>query len=207
MEKTNIEKLDDASLIKNIQFHNDEESLLELHKRYQNMYFKQVHKFSNTGFFKSNNISKADMINDSVFVIYDSAKTYDFEKNIKYITWLGNKSKFYFLNKSIKKDRIFSLMEFKDTEKELDEASVKASFESSEIERVNSSTFKEVISVLKSHPDKRIKKVFEKRYSPESQKVATWKTISKDFNLSSQTIINLHNKGINFLRKKIEKFI
>ena len=207
MEKTNIEKLDDASLIKNIQFHNDEESLLELHKRYQNMYFKQVHKFSNTGFFKSNNISKADMINDSVFVIYDSAKTYDFEKNIKYITWLGNKSKFYFLNKSIKKDRIFSLMEFKDTEKELDEASAKASFESSEIERVNSSTFKEVISVLKSHPDKRIKKVFEKRYSPESQKVATWKTISKDFNLSSQTIINLHNKGINFLRKKIEKFI
>ena len=207
MEKTNIEKLDDVSLIKNIQFHNDEESLLELHKRYKNMYFKQVHKFSNTGFFKSNNISKADMINDSVFVIYDSAKTYDFEKNIKYITWLGNKSKFYFLNKSIKKDRIFSLMEFKDTEKELDEASVKASFESSEIERVNSSTFKEVISVLKSHPDKRIKKVFEKRYSPESQKVATWKTISKDFNLSSQTIINLHNKGINFLRKKIEKFI
>ena len=98
-------------------------------------------------------------------------------------------------------------MEFKDTEKELDEASAKASFESSEIERVNSSTFKEVISVLKSHPDKRIKKVFEKRYSPESQKVATWKTISKDFNLSSQTIINLHNKGINFLRKKIEKFI
>ena len=32
------------------------------------------------------------MLNQSFFMVYDAAKTFNRDKNIKYITWLGNKN-------------------------------------------------------------------------------------------------------------------
>ena len=68
---------------------------------------------------------------------------------------------------------------------------------------INENSISEVDIAIK---DKRIEKIFKKRYCPSSRKAPTWRNISKDFNLSSQTIINLHTKGINFLRKKVKNF-
>ena len=99
MEKRNLKDLKDRYLIDDIRLNNDNESLNELHERYKNMYYKQAHRFDN--FFKINNIRLSDALNESHYVIYDSARTFDETKGIKYITWLGSKTKFYFLNNSI----------------------------------------------------------------------------------------------------------
>lgn len=200
MEKRNLKNVKDIYLIQDISLNDDEQSLFELHNRYKNMYYKQAHKFKN--FFSINNIDLEEILNDSFFMVYDSAKTFSADKNIKYITWLGSKSKFYFLNKSSNKDKSYSLLDFKETEKELDDLSGKSDA-SGFTQIVN---YNEIMTALKDHPDKRIEKIFKKRYCPSSRKAPTWRNISKDFNLSSQTIINLHTKGINFLRKKVKNF-
>ena len=46
------------------------------------------------------------------------------------------------------------------------------------------------------------------RYSRQEKK-PSWCVIAKDLNISTQTAINLHNRGIKILRKKIksEKFL
>ena len=64
--------------------------------------------------------------------------------------------------------------------------------------------FGEAFEFLVKHPDERIKKVFEIRYSDLRDKPLTWRDVGKKLNLSSQTAINLHTKGLKFLRRKIK---
>lgn len=202
MAHRNLKFLKDRYLIEDIQLNNDDESLEELHRRYKNMYYKQAHKFKN--FFNINNINLDEILKDSYYMIYDSAKTFDYNKKIKYITWLGSKCKFYFLNKSLKKDKSHKILEYRDSEKELDELS---SADIIQAPNNNLANHSQIISFLKDHPDERLLKIFELRYCTNSTKAATWKNISKNFGLSSQTIINLHRKGLNFLRKKADNFV
>ena len=201
MEKRNLKLLKDSYLIQDIKLNADEDSLKELHDRYKNMYYNFAHKFKN--FFKMNRIDFNEVLNDSMYMIYDSAKTFDDNKNIKYITWLGSKIKFYFLNKSIDKDKNYSILDFKESQKELDDLSTPKNLESN---KSVDTSYNDIISILHKHPDKRVVKIFKKRYCPNSRKPPTWRNISKDFDLSSQTIINLHTKGIKYLRKKIKNF-
>tara|TARA_Y100000361_G_scaffold132508_1_gene130002 strand:- start:17 stop:625 length:609 start_codon:yes stop_codon:yes gene_type:complete len=202
MEKRNLRNLKDRYLIDDIRLNNDNESLNELHDRYKNMYYKQAHRFDN--FFKINNIRLSDALNESHYVIYDSARTFDETKGIKYITWLGSKTKFYFLNKSNDKDKSYGLLDFKDSERELDELSNSAQREN---KKNHCLVYSDAMSVLRKCSDKRVVEIFEKRYNPNSRKTPTWRNISKDFDLSAQTVINLHAKGIDFLRKRMKNFI
>ena len=49
---------------------------------------------------------------------------------------------------------------------------------------------------------KLIKKIFSMRYSKEEKK-PSWCVVASNLKISTQTAINLHNKGISILRKKI----
>jgi DNA-directed RNA polymerase specialized sigma subunit len=73
-------------------------------------------------------------------------------------------------------------------------------------EREESNT--ELRDYISSHltriKDKRIKQIFELRYFSEEGRL-TWTAISKKINVSSQTAINLHNKGLAILKKRIKK--
>ena len=80
MAHRNLKFLKDRYLIEDIQLNNDDESLEELHRRYKNMYYKQAHKFKN--FFNINNINLDEILKDSYYMIYDSAKTFDYNKKI-----------------------------------------------------------------------------------------------------------------------------
>ncbi len=202
MAYRNLKNLKDEYLIEDIRLNNDNSSLSELHERYKNMYYKQAHRFEN--FFRINNIKLNDALDESYYVVYDSAKTFDKNKGIKYITWLGSKTKFYFLNKSNDKDKSYSLLEFKDSEKELDELSNDSQ---KDTKKNHSFVYLDAMTVLRKCSDKRIIEIFERRYDPNSRKAPTWRNISKDFNLSAQTVINLHAKGIDFLRKRMKNFI
>ena len=60
-------------------------------------------------------------------------------------------------------------------------------------------------NIIIERVNQRIKEIFKHRYCYSNKKPPTWKEISYLFNLSSQTIINLHNKGLKILRTKIKK--
>jgi len=57
-------------------------------------------------------------------------------------------------------------------------------------------------NILSQLKDKRIKKIFQLRYFSDSKKT-TWNNIAKNLNISIQTAINLHDKGVAVLNKKI----
>ena len=199
MAKRILKSLTDIYLIEDIKFNKDQDSLVELHERYKNMCFKQVHKFQN--YFKLNNINKNDMIGQSLFLIYDSAVTFDPEKNIKYITWLGNKVKFFCMNYTKKEFKSNHFLEYSGEFFTHISARVTVDSRLSNEPVIN---FSEAFDFLIEHPDKRIKKVFEIRYSDLKDKPLTWRDVGKKLNLSSQTAINLHSKGLKYLRKKIK---
>jgi len=50
--------------------------------------------------------------------------------------------------------------------------------------------------------DKRIEKIFKMRYF-DSKKLKAWNEIGKKLHISTQTAINIHNKALEFLNKKI----
>ncbi len=60
-----------------------------------------------------------------------------------------------------------------------------------------------VLNILLQIKDKRIVEVFKLRYfSGDSKK--TWNSVSRKLDISIQTAINLHQKGIGILRNKIK---
>ena len=61
-----------------------------------------------------------------------------------------------------------------------------------------------MFNLLSRIKDKRIKKIFELRYFGGEGRM-TWTVISDKVNVSSQTAINLHNKGLSILKKKMKK--
>jgi DNA-directed RNA polymerase specialized sigma subunit len=58
-------------------------------------------------------------------------------------------------------------------------------------------------NILSQLKDTRIKKIFSMRYS-NSEKKPSWCIIANKMSVSTQTAINLHNRGIEILRKKIK---
>ena len=62
-----------------------------------------------------------------------------------------------------------------------------------------------VFKILGKLKDKRISKVFHLRYFDRNikKKKATWSVIAGKINTSTQTAINLHQRGVNILNKKL----
>ena len=57
-------------------------------------------------------------------------------------------------------------------------------------------------SILSKLKDKRIGEIYSLRYSPDHRKPLSWKKISEKMGISSQTAINLHDKGKQIIKKK-----
>ena len=70
-------------------------------------------------------------------------------------------------------------------------------------EETDENLFEFTDNILKQLKDKRIKQIFSMRYSTLCKK-PSWCIVAKKLKVSTQTAINLHNRGIEILRKKIE---
>ena len=76
--------------------------------------------------------------------------------------------------------------------------------ESYENKSTTSNTEEFVSFILDELQDKRIKKIYMMRYFSKDGKKKTWKQIAKQLNVSSQTVINIHNKAKPILRNKFK---
>ena len=126
-------------------------------------------------------------------IIWNSAKTFNTEKNVKFSTWLANQVKYSCLNEINKKskDRLVTLEDdMLDVLKEPPEEE-------------DSGIFEYTNNILKQLRDNRIQNIFSMRYSKEVKK-PSWSLIAKRLDISTQTAINLHNRGLEILRKKIK---
>ena len=197
MEKGCWDNVSDNYLVERIKLTNCEKSLGELIKRHSAICFKVIKRYAST--FYANNINVIDASSDKNLIIWNSAKSFNIDKNVKFSTWLANQVKYSCLNALNKKskDRLVA------TEDEiLDVLKEKTP------EEDNNNLFEFTDNILNQLRDKRIKQIFSMRYSNHHKK-PSWCKVAEQLNVSTQTAINLHNRGIAVLRKKIgsEKFL
>ena len=197
MEKGCWDNVSDNYLVERIKLANCEESLGELIKRHSAICFKIIKRYAST--FYANNINIIDASSDKNLIIWNSAKSFNIDKNVKFSTWLANQVKYSCLNALNKKskDRLVA------TEDEILEILKERTDE--EPER---NLFEFTGNILSQLKDQRIKQIFSMRYSTLDKK-PSWCKVAEELKVSTQTAINLHNRGIAVLRKKIssEKFL
>ena len=197
MEKSYWDNVSDNYLVERIRGSNCENSLEELIKRHSPLCFKIIKKYSSTFF--ANNIDIGEASADKNLIIWNSAKSFNTEKNVKFSTWLANQVKYSCLNSINKKtkDRLVT------TEDEMLDV-----LKNSCVEEADTNLFEFTDNILAQLKDKRIKKIFSMRYSSHCKK-PSWCVVAKRMDISTQTAINLHNRGIDVLRRKIksEKFL
>ena len=197
MEKGCWDNVSDNYLVERIKLTNCEKSLEELIKRHSPICFKVIKRYAST--FYANNINLIEASSDKNLIIWNSAKSFNIEKNVKFSTWLANQVKYSCLNALNKKskDRLVS------TEDDiLDVLKEKAT------EEPEGNLFEFTGNILNQLKDKRIKDIFSMRYSTQYKK-PSWCKVAEEVNVSTQTAINLHNRGIAVLRRKItsKKFL
>ena len=158
MEKGCWDNVSDNYLVERIKLTNCEESLGELIKRHSAICFKVIKRYAST--FYANNINVTDASSDKNLIIWNSAKSFNIHKNVKFSTWLANQVKYSCLNALNKKskDRLVA------TEDEiLDVLKEKTP------EEDDNNLFEFTDNILSQLRDKRIKQIFSMRYSNHSQ--------------------------------------
>lgn len=186
----------DEYLIKEIKTNKDNDSLLELISRHSGIYIEMIRRYGQKHLTET---QIDDLMKDKDFNIYSAALEHD-ESKSKFSTYLANRTRYNCLtNKTInKKNSKFVNFDDVEYEQEADqeipcEASSKREF------------LKKVCFLIEQHEDKRVTEIFKERYfSTNEKKLKPWKEIAKKINLSIQGCIDIHNKTIEQLQKKIK---
>ncbi len=191
MEKGYWDNVSDNCLAERVKSLNCERSLDELISRHSGLCYKIIHRYSKS--FYANCVDINEAAQDKNLIIWNSAKSFSADKKVKYSTWLANQVKYSCLNALNRKtkDRLVA------TE---DEILYSLGEKTEKDENDNLIEFTE--NILSQLKDKRIKQIFSLRYS-HSHKKPSWCIIANEMKVSTQTAINLHNRGIQVLRKKI----
>lgn len=148
--------------------------------------------------------NRDDLLSEKDYHIYKAIKSFDFSKNVKFVTHLGNQAKYLCLNtynKNKKKPEI-NCEEIK-----LDWISFLSEEEhmSNIIKSDSKELFKKINNYLEKHKDERVKKIFELRYfSYKDNKIKPWRLIYREIGMSIQGCINLHKKTIKELRRIVK---
>ena len=184
----------DTILVNKIKQDNCEESIKILINKHSPLCYKILQKFypslSKAGY------TKDDVFNERYYLIYKSATSFNPSKKTKYSTWLGNYTRYHCLNilNSIKQKTI-----------SIEEEGVENMLQNEEYQEERHRNTEEFVSyILDEMSDKRIKDIYMMRYFSKDGKKRTWKQIAKSVGVSSQTVINIHNKAKKILKVKLK---
>jgi|TARA_R100001460_G_scaffold45046_3_gene82045 DNA-directed RNA polymerase specialized sigma subunit len=183
----------DLTLINRIKENNDEDSLLELINRHSGIYHTMVNYFLSGS---NNNLEKNVLNQEKDLAVYESAKNYDPNRKTKFSTHLANQTKWKCLNILNKKKKVKEV--FLDDEDCFIEPYSDSFYENIKKEEALAAFSK----CLKKEQDKRIKKIIDRRYNVNNNKLTPWREIAEDLEMSIQGCINLHNKFIDKVKKQ-----
>ena len=188
----------DNSLINKIKKHGCNESYKVLCARHEKLFFKICQNYVPIAATKG--IKRVEVLDNKDFVVFKAILSYKNDKDTKFSTWLGNCTKYYCLSLINQNNRIVTSEE--DVLKAITNNQAKENY-NNEIKHKYDKEY--IFNILDNLKDKRISRVFELRYFEdfkEKQK-PTWSFIAKKIKTSTQTAINLHQRGKEILMKKI----
>ena len=192
-----MQVVDDQELIKKVKDNACSESLNELATRHSGICYKIFGKFASSVEKKGKDFQ--DLTNNKVYFIYKAAISFKAGKKARFSTWLGNYIR-------------YKCLDF------LNETEYCLNFESKEsqvyINNDSANRFEEkaslldkkefVFDALSQLKDKRIESIYRLRYFTYYPKMS-WKRIGEHIGVSTQTAINLHEKGKKAIRGKSYK--
>ena len=143
------------------------------------------------------NIDRSQAVKEKDYVIFNSAVSFNPEKNTKFSTYLANQAKWKCLNIINKKKR--------SNEMSMDDVPLSDEpFSESFIGQLNKQeAFSLLESALNKEKDFRVKKIIDMRYNVDNNKLTPWRKIAEALDMSIQGCINIHNRFINKVKKEI----
>jgi DNA-directed RNA polymerase specialized sigma subunit len=189
--------LTDKQLTDNLKLDiNTEQCLSELVNRHSGIFLDIVTSYVPKG---SPSGSRDDLISDLEFYVYNAGLKYDHTKKTKFSTFLGNEAKWACLNQYNKNKKYLIA----------DTPESRFMYENNLMEQekpfVDEPTLKKIFTIIDSHPDDRVQRIFKLRYiDPQYNKLTPWKKVSKQLNMSIQGCINIHNSAIKVIRKELK---
>ena len=187
-----LKKKTDNHLVNQIKLFQCNSSLSELINRHSGICVTICQRYSQA--LSVEGVSLDELKEDKDYVIYQAALSYNNLKKIKFSSWLGNCMKYYCLNTINSNKKKTKLQERYSIYAPNENENLNLTKENEDIDYINS-----ILSKLK---DKRIGEIYSLRYSPDHRKPLSWKKISEKMGISSQTAINLHDKGKQIIKKK-----
>jgi len=182
--------MEDRELVENIKIHACSDSFVELRERHSGICYDTFSKYSKV--MSDMGYEKADINTDKDIVIFKAAKSFEPNKGVKFGTWLCNQMRYFCLN-YINKNKKFQTAELT---KEQQSPSFLANFQAEE-------RAKKVMRKIKQMEDPRVFKVFQMRYFNSKPSEKKWKNIAESLGVSNQTALNIHKRGIDFLKKNL----
>jgi RNA polymerase sigma factor (sigma-70 family) len=192
-----MKHLKDNQLVWRVKVRRCDTSLLELINRHTPLFYKISQKYFPFAFRGGNSQTVDDIIGSSESIIYESILEFKASKKVKYSTWLGNFVRYRCLNYLNKNSKMV----------DAEEGKLNFFFQKKSLEEYNKITRSDdhffINNLIDQFKDDRMKKVFELRYFSGEKKM-TWVKIGDRLAVSAQTAINLHNKGKNIIKKKMQ---
>lgn len=193
----NFKNLPDAQLIERIKNFNCSDSIVELTSRHQGLVVQVAKKYAYSS--QTTGVALEDFLQDSMTLVFDAARDFNEEKNVKFSTWLGSKVRYFCLNTLTRESKYYSA-------ETTDVADHLINSVSNEAEVTNQGIQDEaeyVLNILEQIKDERIKKVVRMRYFEQDKTRRSFGVIAQELNMSKQGVIDLHDNFINFIRQKI----
>jgi len=189
----------DLQLVQKIKKNNCEQSLLELYSRHQGICNKMLQKYCKVCY--DIGVSLEDLNSEKIYVVYRSALSFKSNKKIKFSTWLGNQMRYHCLNTFNKQSKDVSM----------ENENIKYITENNQSKQIDNALLNKekvdlIFNILDQMSDSRVKEIFNLRYFSD-RKIQPWNKIGKKMHISTQTVINIHNKALSFLNKKISSDI
>ncbi len=189
--------LTDEQLINRIRSENCSDSIIELSNRHRALVTAISKKYANAA--QCSGISLGDFIENTESIVYDAAKKFDAEKEVKFSTWLGENVRFHCLHALKRESKYFNPNQDQFTEKLANSVLNEDAHEKDLVGQ----QMEYVMNILAQVKDKRIETIIRMRYLNGKSKKTSFSVIAKHLKISTQGVINLHDSFMAFLKGKM----
>ena len=193
----------DNKLVEKVKLNRCSDSTLKLAQRHVGIFNKVYKKY-----FKAlNEVGYAykNFQDDVNLIVFKACISFKENGGSKFSTWLCNHTRYHCLNEINSKNKKNKIkLDLSNNFEENQESGLKELDAYCQEKRIKDDA-EYIMNILSGMKDKRISKIFDMRYFSETNKnKLAWSSIAKELGISTQTAINLHEKGATMVRNKIE---
>jgi RNA polymerase sigma factor (sigma-70 family) len=186
-----MRSLKDDALIKKVIENQCDDSLKELVNRHGGMIFNIGKKYCS-----SCNLDLNELNDNRYWIIFNAAKSFDPKKGSKFSTWLGNQIRFFCLNFKNKNNK------FVTTENDILEYFIN-DFHKKENVVNKKEIINKITDLFHQISDTNTKNAIYYRYFYNKDRILNYAEIANILKVTPQTVLNWHNKFIDFAKKKL----